>query len=134
MPGTVPFFAFPPDQDPESDCHLDFQPGFAAGADEDTHMEEDAAPASIPDSPNWLRHSWVMDYYVGTSEVHGGGETFLAQFNKDQYSAHCLTNIYYPFANSDNWELANFLLKSGLSMHAINKYLSLGVICRPCFI
>ena len=124
-----PFFDFPLDQDRESGQHLDFQSGFAAGADKDTHMEEDVAP--IPGAQN---RDWVVDHYVGASIIYVVGETFLAQFDKDQYSECCLTNLYYPFADSNDWGLANFLLKSGLSMHAINEHLSLGIICRLCFI
>ena len=123
------FFDFPLDQDQKSGQHLDFQSGFAAGAHEDTHMEEDVA--SIPGIQN---HDWVVDHYVGASVIYGVGKTFLMQFDKDQYSACCLTNLYYPFTDSNDWGLVNFLLKSGLSMHTINEHLSLDIICRLCFI
>ncbi|KAI6003367.1 hypothetical protein EDC04DRAFT_2512968, partial [Pisolithus marmoratus] len=34
----------------------------------------------------------------------------------------------YPFANLDDWEMANFLLQSKLSMVKINTYLSLKMV------
>ncbi|KAI5994636.1 hypothetical protein EDC04DRAFT_2613138 [Pisolithus marmoratus] len=49
-------------------------------------------------------------------------------FEMDQYSSFHLTNLYYPFANLDDWEMANFLLQSKLSMAKIDEYLSLKMV------
>ncbi|KAI6102275.1 hypothetical protein F5141DRAFT_992439, partial [Pisolithus sp. B1] len=51
--------------------------------------------------------------------------TFLAQFHLNIYASQCQQNLYYPFASLGDWEIANFLLTSRLSMRAIDKFLSL---------
>jgi len=37
-------------------------------------------------------------------------------------------NLYYPFVSQPEWELASFLLKSGLSMVATDKFLKLQIV------
>ena len=54
------------------------------------------------------------------------GTTFLDIFNEDRFAEICDSdNLYYPFANRPEWELVEYLLTSGLSMAAINRFLSL---------
>ncbi|KAI6016313.1 hypothetical protein BKA83DRAFT_4060185 [Pisolithus microcarpus] len=36
--------------------------------------------------------------------------------------------MYYPFANFGDWEMANFLLQSNLSMREVDNYLSLSMM------
>ncbi|KAF8415444.1 hypothetical protein L210DRAFT_3431490 [Boletus edulis BED1] len=55
----------------------------------------------------------------------GDGQTFLACFALDSFSVHRKLNPYYLFSTLADWKMANFLLTSGLSMRAINTYLSL---------
>ncbi|KIK14715.1 hypothetical protein PISMIDRAFT_116520, partial [Pisolithus microcarpus 441] len=55
------------------------------------------------------------------------GDTFLRRFDMDRHTLHRQTNMYYPFANLGDWEMANFLLQSNLSMREINSYLSLSM-------
>ncbi|KAI6035913.1 hypothetical protein BKA83DRAFT_13397 [Pisolithus microcarpus] len=45
----------------------------------------------------------------------------------DHHTLHRQTNMYYPFANLGDWEMANFLLQSNLSMREIDSYLSLSM-------
>jgi hypothetical protein len=71
---------------------------------------------------------WVMDYFEGTSATYGAGETFLSQFDKDQYLKQRRSNPYYPFTSSKDWMEAKFLLKSRLSMALIDEYLSMDVV------
>ncbi|KAI6035957.1 hypothetical protein BKA83DRAFT_4040643 [Pisolithus microcarpus] len=66
--------------------------------------------------------------FPNAGTVFGVGDTFLRCFEMDRYSSFRLTNLYYPFANLDNWEMANFLLQSKLSMAKINEYLSLKMV------
>jgi hypothetical protein len=35
------------------------------------------------------------------------------------------SNLFYPFAGKEDWQLAHYLLASGLSMVAIDRFLSL---------
>lgn len=37
-------------------------------------------------------------------------------------------NLFYPFASWEDWQLGSWLLRSGLSMVAINKFLSLDLV------
>ncbi|KAI5987694.1 hypothetical protein EDD15DRAFT_2389474 [Pisolithus albus] len=53
------------------------------------------------------------------------GETFLTRFELDPYSVCRRLVPFYPFANLDDWRVANFLLTSGLSMRALDEFLSL---------
>ncbi|KAI5993249.1 hypothetical protein EDD15DRAFT_2109817, partial [Pisolithus albus] len=58
-------------------------------------------------------------------EIFDGGQTFLARFRLDIYASRRQQNLYYPFASLGDWEIANFLLTSRLSMRAIDEFLSL---------
>ncbi|KAI6159303.1 hypothetical protein EDD17DRAFT_1486897 [Pisolithus thermaeus] len=49
----------------------------------------------------------------------------------DPFSSFCCTNLYYPFSGLNDWEMANFLLQSKMSMVKIDEFLSLGLVC-PC--
>ncbi|KAI6033739.1 hypothetical protein BKA83DRAFT_4044339, partial [Pisolithus microcarpus] len=60
--------------------------------------------------------------------VYRIGDTFLRCFNMDRHALHRQTNMYYPFANLGDWEMANFLLQSNLSMREIDSYLSLSMM------
>jgi hypothetical protein len=63
--------------------------------------------------------------FPGASQAFGKGETFLDIYNKDDYADKRNDNLYYPFATQSEWELASFLLKSGLSMAQTDEFLKL---------
>ncbi|KAI5980698.1 hypothetical protein EDD15DRAFT_2186761, partial [Pisolithus albus] len=46
----------------------------------------------------------------------------------DPYASFRHANLYYPFANLNDWEMANFLLRSKLSMAKIDEFLSLCLV------
>ncbi|KAF8869224.1 hypothetical protein BD779DRAFT_1458028 [Infundibulicybe gibba] len=75
-------------------------------------------------------HRVVIEEFPGAAQTFGTGQTFIDQFNMDQYSAERITNLYYPFASKAEWELASFLLQSKMSMAAIDAFLSLELIRR----
>ncbi|KAF8235728.1 hypothetical protein L208DRAFT_1255592 [Tricholoma matsutake] len=52
----------------------------------------------------------------------------MSEFHHNQYAVERLENIYYPFASTDEWELAAFLLWSDLSMRSIDSFLSLKLV------
>ncbi|KAG1844896.1 hypothetical protein C8R48DRAFT_617664, partial [Suillus tomentosus] len=56
------------------------------------------------------------------------GYTFLDLFNSDENSVYRAKNPYYPFSGRKDWEIASWLLRSGLSMGKINSFLSLDII------
>ncbi|KAH9167800.1 hypothetical protein EDB89DRAFT_1856148 [Lactarius sanguifluus] len=66
--------------------------------------------------------------YVGAAREYGRGTTFLQSFDRDQYAQERKKNIFYPFASQAEWEMAAFLLRSGLSMASIDSFLSLELV------
>ena len=52
----------------------------------------------------------------------------MDRFHNDQCSEFWSSNVYYPFAGKDKWELTSFLLSSGLSMSKINEFLHLEMV------
>ncbi|KAI6145960.1 hypothetical protein BKA82DRAFT_96395, partial [Pisolithus tinctorius] len=61
------------------------------------------------------------------------GPTLMDKFNGDQFSNLWASNWYYPFNSHNEWELASWLLHSGLSMRAIDSFLSLSIISLSLF-
>ena len=70
-----------------------------------------------------------IEFYPKASADYGHGHTFMDTFDADQFSLEHQTNLFYPFASKAEWEFAAWLANSGLSMAAINKCLSLDIIC-----
>ena len=52
----------------------------------------------------------------------------MDRFNNDQHSGSRTKNIYYPFAEKDEWELGSFLHSSGLLMRKIDDFLKLKMV------
>ncbi|KAG1720476.1 hypothetical protein EDB19DRAFT_1611322, partial [Suillus lakei] len=53
---------------------------------------------------------------------------FLRLFDADENSIYHKTNLYYPFSGRREWQLAAWILHSGLSMEKINSFLALEMI------
>ncbi|KAG1842818.1 hypothetical protein C8R48DRAFT_780930 [Suillus tomentosus] len=70
----------------------------------------------------------VTDYFPGAAKTYGMGYMFLSLFNTDENSVYRKTNLYYPFSCKQDWEIASWLLRSGLSMGKIDSFLSLEMI------
>ena len=75
-----------------------------------------------------MKDGYYAKMHPNTPIVKMGGETFMDQFDKDRFVGERKQNIYYPFADRDDWEMGYWLLNSGLSMAAINKFLSLKLV------
>ena len=60
--------------------------------------------------------------------VFGQGATFMDHFCTDKLSDRRATNLYFPFASRDEWELAEFLSQANISMKVIDKFLSLRLV------
>ncbi|KAH7917570.1 hypothetical protein BV22DRAFT_1026118 [Leucogyrophana mollusca] len=84
----------------------------------------------LPEDPPHFSDEAGMttDYYEGAGEALEGGELFMDTFHEDEHAEKRKTNIFYPFASKQDWELASWLLCSGLSMTAIDSFLSLALI------
>lgn len=76
----------------------------------------------------------VIDFYPGVAKVvHQYGTTFMDAFDQDAFSEIRNTeNLYYPFTDRLEWELAEFLVTSDLSMAAIDRFLSLSLVSCAC--
>ena len=70
-----------------------------------------------------------IEYFPGATWTYRGGSTFIDKFHTDEFSNHRASNIYYLFTSAGDWELGLWLLCSGLSMNAINSFLSLDLVC-----
>jgi hypothetical protein len=93
-------------------------------------VEYDDMPMDDEVSPS--HNGRFVEVYDGAAKTHGSGTTFMKQFNLDTFATERVKNIYYPFASRAEWELAAFLLRSDLSIAAIDKFLSLTLV-SPLF-
>ena len=75
-----------------------------------------------------MKDGYYAKMHPNTPIVKMGGDTFMDRFDKDRFAGERKQNIYYPFADRDDWEMGYWLLNSGLSMAAINKFLSLKLV------
>ena len=81
-----------------------------------------------PDNINAQPEPFYVEYYPGAACTTGKGPTFMELFDVDQFATKRTKNLYYPFASSGEWEVATFLVKSSLSMRAIDKFLKLQLV------
>ena len=103
---------------PEDD---DARGGFAV--DEDfAYNPDDGQQEDVP--------GLVINAHPSTPSIYPGGTTFMDQFFTDQYADFRRENLYYPFASRIDWQLTSWLLRSRLSMAAIDNFLSLELVCR----
>jgi hypothetical protein len=68
---------------------------------------------------------FFTEFYPGASKIFGSGPTFMDNFDNDQFSKERQTHSHYPFASKDEWQIASFLLRSDLSMAALDKFFKL---------
>ena len=92
---------------------------------EDALPFEDTSPFEDDPTP-------VVDDHPNVLSLYQGGTVFLDQFFSNEYMALCQENLYYLFASGVDWELALWLLRSRLSMAAIDEFLSLQLV-HPSF-
>jgi hypothetical protein len=93
---------------------------------EDAHMDD------IPDPTN--DNPFFTEFYPDASRTFGIGQTFVDVFDNDEFAEQRKEFLYYPFASKDEWELASFLLRSGLSMASTDKFLKLNLVSYHFFV
>jgi len=113
-------FQYHPAPDPYGNDAIDDAGGFRAN--------EDAAYSPIDEYRDHTSTP-VVDSHPNTPLIYPGGTTFMDQFINDQHATHQKENLYYPFASRVDWQLASWLLRSHLSMAAIDEFLSLQLVC-----
>ncbi|KAH7920650.1 hypothetical protein BV22DRAFT_1107578 [Leucogyrophana mollusca] len=74
------------------------------------------------------REDAQKEEFAGAAEILGEGRTYLDVFDYDEFAEERKANLYYPFASRGDWKMASFLLRSGLSMAAIDELLALDLI------
>ncbi|KAI5981814.1 hypothetical protein EDD15DRAFT_2379006 [Pisolithus albus] len=95
--------------------------GFGLGAVEDTASHAVSEHQGCTPVP-------VIDSHPNMPSIYPGGTTFMDRFFDDQYATLRQQNLYYPFASAGDWQLASWLLRSQLSMAAIDDFLSLQLV------
>lgn len=74
------------------------------------------------------RDAEVTDFFPEPPLAFEHGYTFLSLFESDENSVHRKTNLYYPFSSRREWQVAAWLLRSGLSMGQIDSFLALEMV------
>ena len=85
-------------------------------------------PADTSQKPKDRQNRFNVEKHPTSSSVYGYGETFMDRCDENKFAERRKGNIYYPFASRDEWELASFLLRSRLSMAAVNHLLKLELV------
>jgi hypothetical protein len=93
------------------------------------HGDIEMGPPNFePNTSSDVNKSKYREDFVGASKTFGTGLTFMKGFDLDEFSDHRRKNLYYPFASKADWEMASFLLRSGLSMAKIDDFLKLQLV------
>ena len=72
--------------------------------------------------------AFFTEFYPGASKIFGSGPTFMDNFDNDQFAKERQVHSHYPFASKDEWQMASFLLRSGLSMAALDQFFKLELV------
>lgn len=91
-------------------------------------LDEDPTQAGMFDSDTSLSHPFFTEFYPGASKIFGSGPTFMDNFDNDRFSKERQVHSHYPFASKDEWQMASFLLRSGLSMAAMDQFFKLELV------
>jgi hypothetical protein len=98
-------------------------------------MASPPGPESSPSSAQWFSEAarasvseYFVEAYPNASQVYGRGKTFMDVFDADVCAENRRDNLYYPFASRQEWQMASFLLRSSLSMAAIDEFLSIDLV------
>lgn len=92
------------------------------------HTAHEVEPPRYSAEPFPVGSQETYDLFPGAARIYTSGPTFMDRFEADWFSGHRSTNIYYPFASREEWELALWLLRLGLSMRAIDAFLKLSKV------
>lgn len=119
------------DVDPMAGGSLDSDLQMDVDNDSETNLH---ALPSFTNQPSTATESNIskQDFYTEThpnsSQTCGTDKTFTDLFSEDKFNKERETQPFYPFASKDEWELSSFLLRSKLSMAAIDTFLKLKLV------
>jgi hypothetical protein len=77
--------------------------------------------------------SMHREEFADAAHEWGTGKTFMGNFDLDDFADQRKKNLYYPFASKEDWEIAAFLLCSGMSMVLIVDFLKLQIVSTSLF-
>ncbi|KAI0760729.1 hypothetical protein C8Q74DRAFT_1319609 [Fomes fomentarius] len=86
--------------------------------------------AKVPDEDaGHLPHEpWVEDFLQPAGTTFGRGETYFDRIHREKQLAG--QDTWMPFESEDEWELAKWLMTSGLTQKDIDHYLKLKITCE----
>lgn len=90
-------------------------------------VSEDNHPMDL-DPPITHMEGSAVEEFPGAGETYGRGKTFMQTFDEDEHNAERTTNIYFPFSSGDEWQLASFLMRSGMTTTLVNEFLKLNLV------
>ncbi|KAJ3765392.1 hypothetical protein FB446DRAFT_795094 [Lentinula raphanica] len=97
--------------------------------DEGLNFDKETSSAGLPlprSSPNPREHGgFFIESFSGAAAVVLAGRTALDEFNDDRFAEQRKTNLYYPFTSRKEWQLANWLLTSSLTMAEMDGFFKL---------
>ncbi|KAF8212909.1 hypothetical protein K438DRAFT_1751323 [Mycena galopus ATCC 62051] len=96
----------------------------------DGSSDEELRPDAPPPPVNTTTE-WSFPFPGAAQPLQEKGESFTERMDKDQFAAHRKGNLYYPFASKVEWQMASFLLRSGMTMKDIDDFLRLQLV-RDC--
>ena len=101
------------------------------GEEFDNQAFDDIQPAVESQGPPQSSHpdNLFCHTFPGAAQAYGVGPTFMDNFDIDRHARERRGNLYYPFASRQDWEVAEFLLSSGMSMARIDRFLHLESVC-----
>lgn len=91
------------------------------------HNSETACNDGLVDDPAPTQYE---DTHPNIPFIFGSGQGFIDAFNSDGFAEKRKHNLYFPFSSKEEWGLALWLSRSGLSMRAIDDLLALPIV-RP---
>ncbi|KAF9777995.1 hypothetical protein BJ322DRAFT_1114538 [Thelephora terrestris] len=97
----------------------------ATRSDDTTHSDEpmlEDEPVSDSNRPRY------EDIHPNAPFVFGSGPGFIDAFNSNRHAEKRKSNLYYLFYHKEEWGLASWLSRSGLSMRAIDDFLALPIV------
>ena len=87
--------------------------------EEDIRRDDGENRALTPEQPT---DELVVDYFPGAAKVYGVGQHLFQDFP-------LRSNPYSPFVSKSEWELARWLMTSGLTVSSMTEYLHLEHVC-----
>ena len=93
--------------------------------DDTSHNEESMLDDDAAGDPDV---ALFEDVHPNVPQVVGSSAGFTEVFHSDHHAEKRRDNLYHPFSSRDEWGLALWLSRSGLSMRAINDFLALPVV------